>query len=150
YGAKFLPEKPNYYTTKVQAAQEAHEAIRPTDVRLTPARVRASLTDEQFRLYELIWKRFVASQMVAAEWDSTTVMVAAMSGGREAGVFKASGRTLAFEGFYKASGVPKSSEEATLPALSQDQALAPLQIEPTQHFTSPPPRYNEASLQKKL
>ncbi|MEZ4655650.1 MAG: DNA topoisomerase [Candidatus Eisenbacteria bacterium] len=152
YGPKYLPEKPNYYTTKVQSAQEAHEAIRPTDVRLTPPRVRSSLTDEQFRLYDLIWKRFVGSQMVPAEWDSTTVMVAALDARSDQalGLFKATGRILAFEGFYRATGVPKATDEATLPVLAEGQGVAPLQIDPTQHFTSPPPRYNEASLQKKL
>ncbi|MCA9757186.1 MAG: type I DNA topoisomerase [Candidatus Eisenbacteria bacterium] len=177
-GDKYIPEKPNFYTTKAKSAQEAHEAIRPTDVRLTPESVRASLTDEQFKLYDLIWKRFVASQMVPAEWDSTSVFVgvygdsggAGFSGsdnkGAEAGangtsgsggqagkpgaVFKANGRTLAFDGFYRITGVPKGGDDAILPPLSVSQEVGPLQIEPTQHFTSAPPRYTEASLQKKL
>ena len=155
YGDKYLPEKPNFYTTKAKSAQEAHEAIRPTNVTLTPERVRTALNDEQYRLYRLIWNRFVSSQMVPAEWDSTTILIGAYGtdgsdGTEPAGVFKATGRRLAFDGFYRASGVPNSGDEAILPGLSEGQSLSPLKIEPTQHFTNPPPRYTEASLQKKL
>jgi len=150
YGEKYLPAKPNVYATKVKSAQEAHEAIRPTDVTLTPESVQSALTDEQFRLYQLIWKRFVGSQMVPAEWDSTSVLIAARDQGKEVGAFKVNGRTLVFDGFYRAVGVPTSGDEALLPPLEENQPMAPVEISPTQHFTSPPPRYNEASLQKKL
>lgn len=147
WGNEYLPDKAKVYTTKNKAAQEAHEAIRPTDARLTPKRVKSSLSDEQYRLYRLIWERFLACQMADAQWDSTTVLIATDPGDA---VLKATGRTLAFDGFYKATGVPNAGEEAILPPLEEKQQLAPLQIDPTQHFTSPPPRYTEASLQKKL
>ncbi len=156
-GQEFLPEKPNFYTSSNKAAQEAHEAIRPTDVSLEPRQVRHALTDEQFKLYDLIWKRFVASQMTPAQWDATTATIAAHPRPRNAAegtpplaVLRATGRVLVFPGFYRVMGAPLSSEEATLPPLAEKQELAPIQIDPTQHFTSPPPRYTEASLQKKL
>ncbi len=148
WGDKYLPEKPNFYSSSNRDAQEAHEAIRPTDVTITPKRVQKDLSEEQYKLYRLIWERFLASQMVPAEWDATTVLIDAKRGGRTA-TFRANGRTLVFEGFYKATGLP-SGDDAILPKLEEDQELAPLQIDPTQHFTSPPARYTEASLQKKL
>ncbi len=157
-GDKYLPEKANLYQTKAKSAQEAHEAIRPTDVKLTPESIRDSLSEEQFRLYDIIWKRFVASQMVPAEWDSTAVFIGAYRGAASQAainldnpnaVFKANGRTLVFEGFYRVTGIPKG-EDAILPPLEEKQPVAPIDIDPTQHFTSPPARYTEASLQKKL
>ncbi len=164
WGDRYLPEKPNFYASSNKAAQEAHEAIRPTDVRLTPKRLRGHLTDEQFKLYQLIWERFLACQMVAAEWDSTTVLIeadvaphanAGLSGSSGAAPhsharFRATGRTLVFDGFYKAAGVPQG-EELVIPAtLKKDDAVAPFSLDPQQSFTPPPPRYTEASLQKKL
>ncbi len=156
-GEKYLPEKPNFFTSSNKSAQEAHEAIRPTDVSITPQRVKRDLTEEQFKLYTLIWERFVACQMTPAQWDSTVVTIVA---DRETGqvsqdsghlaTFRATGRTLVFDGFYKVLGLPNGGDEAMLPPLKQRQELAPLQIDPTQHFTSPPPRFTEASLQKKL
>ncbi len=148
WGREYLPDKPNFYANKNKSAQEAHEAIRPTDVSITPRRVRHELTDEQYKLYRLIWERFLASQMTPAQWDSTTVMIAADTPRGEAS-FKSTGRTLVFDGFYKAVGIP-TGDEAILPPLTENQPVAPFAIEPTQHFTSPPPRYTEASLQKKL
>lgn len=154
YGVKYLPEKANRYESK-KTAQEAHEAIRPTDVTRTPEALRGHMTSEQHRLYSLIWNRFVASQMTAAEWDSTTVLISAELG-TPAGsrsqtvVFKATGRVLAFEGFYKVVGVPKSSEDQLLPDLKEGQRTPAVSIEPKQRFTSPPPRYTEASLVKTL
>ncbi len=155
FGPKYLPEKPNFFTSSNKAAQEAHEAIRPTDASLTPDRVRPFLSDEQFKLYRIIWERFISCQMVSAEWDSTTVLISARgasdsAGAPDRGVFKATGRSLVFDGFYKVSGVPGAGEEAILPPLRERQALAAMQVDPTQHFTSPPPRFTEASLQKKL
>ncbi len=158
YGAKYLPEKPNFFASSNKAAQEAHEAIRPTDAALTPDKIRSYLNEEQFKLYRMIWERFVACQMVNAEWDSTTVMIAAEngeSGRNDAGaapmaLFKSTGRSLVFDGYLKVSGIPNAGDEALLPPLKEAQPLAPLHIDPTQHFTSPPPRFNEASLQKKL
>jgi DNA topoisomerase-1 len=157
-GPQYLPEKPNFFTSSNKAAQEAHEAIRPTDVSLTPDRIRGSLNDEQFRLYKLIWERFVACQMTSAQWDSTSVVIHAKEKGKPASetnsapiaAFRTSGRTLVFDGFYKVAGVPPSGEEATLPVLAEGQAVGPMHIDPTQHFTSPPARFTEASLQKKL
>ncbi len=147
WGDAYVPNKPNFYSSSNKSAQEAHEAIRPTDVTLTPNKVRSSLNNDQYRLYRLIWERFLACQMTPAQWDATTVMI--QSDPHQA-VFKATGRTLVFDGFYKATGIPDGGENAILPPLSEDQPLAPLQVDPTQHFTSPPPRYSEASLQKKL
>lgn len=173
-GKKYLPEKPNFYKSSNKDAQEAHEAIRPTDVSLTPQSIRSRLSDEQFKLYDLIWRRFVACQMVPAQWDSTTIEIAAKEGARGQGaegpsedassagtrphdpsapgplaLFKASGRTLVFDGFLKVMGIPRS-DDVILPELAEDQPLAPIDVDPTQHFTSPPPRYTEASLQKTL
>ena len=147
WGDRYLPAKPNVYSSPNKSAQEAHEAIRPTDAHLTPRRVRRWLNDEQFKLYQLIWERFLASQMTPAQWDSTTVLIG--SDPHDA-VFKATGKTLVFDGFYKVTGVPSGGGEAILPPLTQLQPVAPLQIDPAQHFTSPPARYNEASLQKRL
>jgi len=149
HGEKYLPEKPNVYTSPNKRAQEAHEAIRPTDVQLTPERVRSSLTKQQYELYKLIWERFVACQMTDAEWDSTTVLIAATAEGKEI-VFRATGRVLVFDGYYRVTGVPTASEEAVLPPMSQGQPLTAFRMEPVQNFTSPPPRYSEASLVKKL
>lgn len=167
FGAKYLPEKPNFYASSNKAAQEAHEAIRPTDAALTPDKIKHFLNEEQFKLYRMVWERFVACQMVNAEWDSTTVLIAAGregTGTRAQGpeksegslgpaplaLFKSTGRSLVFDGYLKVSGVPNAGDEALLPPLKEAQPLAPLHIDPTQHFTSPPPRFNEASLQKKL
>jgi len=148
FGDKYLPDSPNYYAASKQA-QEAHEAIRPTDASRTPESLRGHLNPEQLKLYDLIWTRFVASQMTPAEWDSTTVLISAKTPQGEA-VFKTSGRVLVFDGFYKVSGVPKSSEDQLLPPLKQGQTLAAVAIEPQQKFTSPPPRFTEASLVKTL
>ncbi|MAX27246.1 MAG: DNA topoisomerase I [Phycisphaeraceae bacterium] len=149
WGKDYLPEKPNFFTSSNKSAQEAHEAIRPTDVNITPKRVRNELTDEQFKLYKLIWERFMACQCTPAQWDQTTVTINAEAQGSTAN-FRATGRTLVFDGFYKATGVPNSGEDAILPPLNENQPVGPVEIQPTQHFTSPPPRYTEASLQKKL
>ena len=146
FGDAYLPEKPNFYSSSNSDAQEAHEAIRPTDVSLTPNSVRHALSDAQFKLYELIWRRFVASQMTPAQWDATTVLIEKPDA--EA-VFRASGRVLVFDGFYKVMGVP-TSDEIVLPELRQDQPVAPIALDAAQSFTNPPPRYTEASLQRKL
>lgn len=148
FGDKYLPEQPNRYASG-KSAQEAHEAIRPTDVTRTPDAMRGHMTPEQHKLYTLIWNRFVACQMTPAEWDSTNVLISAKTDKGEA-VFKASGRVLAFDGFYKVVGVPKSSDDQLLPALKEGQAVNPIAIEPKQKFTAPPPRFTEASLVKTL
>ena len=155
FGPKYLPESPNYFSSR-EGAQEAHEAIRPTDVTLTPASIKnKGLTDEQFRLYEVIWKRFVACQMTPAQWNVTEAFIEARNKKQEPkspalGVFKATGRSLAFDGFTKVAGVYTRFDEQILPPLKQAQEVAPLDLTPTQHFTSPPARYSEASLVKAL
>jgi DNA topoisomerase-1 len=154
FGAAYLPDKPNFFSSSNKSAQEAHEAIRPTDVSITPQSVRSSLSDDQFKLYKLIWERFVSCQMKPAEWDSTTVLIHALPRGKQAAsplaVFKATGRTLVFDGFYKVAGLSNGGDDLILPPLTEKQPLGPIDIQPTQHFSSPPPRYTEASLQKKL
>jgi DNA topoisomerase-1 len=148
FSHQYLPQRPNVYAS-AKAAQEAHEAIRPTDVTITPESVRSSLRQEHYRLYKLIWERFVACQMSDAQWDSTTVLISGMAEGGSL-VFRAAGRVLVFDGFYAVAGVPHTSEDVLLPSVSQKQELAAIQIDPIQNFTSPPPRYTEASLIKKL
>lgn len=149
FGDDYLPDNPNYFTSSNKSAQEAHEAIRPTDVTITPDRVKASLTNQQYRLYRIIWERFVACQMKEAQWDYTTALISGMAEGKEL-LFKATGRILVFDGCYRVIGMPNSFEEAVLPGLKEGQPLAAIKIDPSQNFTSPPPRYTEASLVKKL
>ena len=149
FGDNYLPSKANYFSSSNKAAQEAHEAIRPTDVSLTPDSVRSSLTSQQYRLYKIIWERFIASQMKDAIWDNTIIMISGLASGKEF-LFRATGRVLIFDGYYKVTGVPNNSEEAVLPPLKEKQALAAIHMHPVQNFTSPPPRYTEASLVKKL
>ncbi len=149
FGEKYLPESPNFYASKA-GAQEAHEAIRPTDVNLTPQMIKGALSDEQFKLYELIWKRFVACQMTPANWLVTEAIIDATQNGQKFATFKATGRTLQFDGFTRVAGIFTRAEEQILPKLDQGQSVAPLDLTPTQHFTSPPPRYSEASLVKAL
>lgn len=150
FGPKYLPEKPNFYTSSNKAAQEAHEAIRPTSVAHTPLKLRSVLSPDQFRLYEIIWQRFVACQMTPAQWDVMTVMIEGGKDPRTPLTFKASGRTLVFDGFYRVAGVPHSADEQTLPTLAEKQKLAPYAMNALQKFTSPPARYSEASLIKML
>ncbi len=150
FGDKYLPEKPNFFSSSNKAAQEAHEAIRPTNADLTPSRVKNALTPDQFRLYQIIWERFIACQMTPAQWDSTSILITGGKDPKRPITFKASGRVLVFDGFYRVSGVPTASDEQTLPALKEQQPLNPFAIDPVQKFTSPPPRYSEASLIKKL
>ena len=147
-GPDYVPEKPNFYAAGGRA-QEAHEAVRPTDVRRTPQDVRGSLSEEQYRLYDLIWRRFVACQMTPAVWSVTDVTVGAETPSGKA-MFKAVGRQLVFDGFMRVAGVSSRGGDQILPILANKQAVAPLDINPTQHFTQPPPRYTEASLVKAL
>ncbi len=147
YGEPYLPEKPNFYGKRQERAQEAHEAVRPTDPRRTPEQLKSRLTAEQFKLYELIWKRFVACQMPPAQWDSTTVSLTAETPAGAAR-FNASGRKLVFDGFMRVAGV--TSDDQILPPLREQQRVGPLDYDPKQQFTSPPPRYSEASLVKTL
>ncbi len=147
FGDKYLPEKPNQYASSNKSAQEAHEAIRPTDVNFTPEDARARLSVDESKLYQLIWNRFVACQMPPAEFDQTTVTIAAQTSAGDA-VFRATGRKLVFDGFMRVMGV--SSEDQLLPELSEGTGVYPIEVQPTQHFTQPPPRFTEASLVKAL
>ena len=148
-GARYLPEKPRAYASSNKGAQEAHEAIRPTDAAREPDLIRAALSDEQYKLYRLIWQSFVACQATDAEWDSTAVRMRRTD--RDTGaIFKANGRVLRFDGFYAISGVPRDDGEQVLPQFEKAAVLAPFDIEARQKFQAPPPRYSEASLVKKL
>jgi DNA topoisomerase-1 len=147
FGDRYLPAKPNTYSSSNKSAQEAHEAIRPTDVTFSPKEAHARLGADEFKLYQLIWNRFVACQMPPAEFDQTTIMLAAGTAEGDA-LFRASGRKLVFDGFMKVAGI--SSDDQLLPALAEQQQVYPIEIDPTQHFTQPPPRYTEASLVKAL
>ena len=149
YGNEYLPEKPNFFASKNKDAQEAHEAIRPTLVSRTPEMLRSTLDESQWKLYDLIWRRFVACQMTNARWDSTAIKFR-RSDQDTGAILRANGRVLVFDGFMKASGIPMASDEQTLPKLAQGDQSAPFSIEPVQKFSSPPPRYNEGSLVKKL
>ena len=147
YGERYLPGRPNTYGS-AKRAQQAHEAIRPTDSSITPESIRNSLTGEQFKLYDLIWRRFIACQMTPAEWDGTTALISAETPRGQA-VFKASGRRLIFDGFYRVMGVP-AQDDVVLPEMKVEAPAALLQIDPKQQYTSPPPRYTEAALIKEL
>ena len=148
-GKDYLPEKPRFYASTNQSAQEAHEAIRPTDPFRDPDAMAAALTDEQLRLYRLIWQSFVGCQATDAEWDSTAVRIKRTD--RDTGaVFKANGRVLRFDGCLRITGVPKGDGDQVLPDFNQGTELAPFTIEPRQKFQAPPPRYSEATLVKKL
>jgi DNA topoisomerase-1 len=149
FGPQYVPEKPNFYASS-QGAQQAHEAIRPTDVARRPDGLIGALTDEQYRLYRLIWQRFVACQMPPAVWNVTEadiVATTAVAGAKA--VLRAMGRTLAFDGFLKVTGLPRGGDQV-LPALENGQTVSPMEISPRQHFTQPPPRYTEASLVKAM
>jgi DNA topoisomerase-1 len=158
YGPKFMPEQPPKYKTKAVGAQEAHEAIRPTSVLRQPESLKEYLNRDQFRLYQLVWQRFVASQMSAAVYDTLSVEVAGKSAG-SAYLFRASGSVVVFPGFlivYEEAKdedqKPEEEEETTrIPAdLSEGQAQRLERLIPEQHFTQPPPRYSEATLVRAL
>ncbi|HMN95927.1 MAG TPA: DNA topoisomerase [Phycisphaerales bacterium] len=149
YGARYLPEKPNFYGSSNKQAQEAHEAIRPTDAARTPESLRGLLGEDEWKLYRLIWGRFVACQMTPAEWDATTIRFE-RSDRPTGAVLRAGGRVLVFDGWYRAAGAPASADDPTLPPTKEGDLAAPFSIEPQQRFTQPPPRYSEASLVKKL
>jgi DNA topoisomerase-1 len=155
FGEKYLPEKPRYYSAKAKNAQEAHEAIRPTDFFRTPASVRQYLDADQARLYEMIWKRAIASQMQPAEIERTTVEIEALNGGRTASL-RAVGSVIRFDGFIAAYTDQKEEDAADdeegsrLPEIRAGEALDRKSIQATQHSTEPPPRYSEATLIKKM
>ncbi|MBN9275406.1 MAG: topoisomerase DNA-binding C4 zinc finger domain-containing protein, partial [Mesorhizobium sp.] len=154
FGEKYLPEKPRYYSAKAKNAQEAHEAIRPTDFKRTPASVRQYLDADQARLYDMIWKRAIASQMQPAEIERTTVEIEAVNGARSAEL-RAVGSVIRFDGFIAAYTDQKDEdsedeESRRLPEIRVGEQLRREAINATQHTTEPPPRYSEASLIKKL
>ena len=152
FGQTYLPEKPNFYKSK-KDAQEAHEAIRPTDASRTPEDVKPYLSEDMFRLYQLIWQRFVASQMVPAVFDQTTVDIAAGDY-----TFRASGSVQKFDGYLAVYQISAADDEegepdavkSLLPPVTEGESLNLENVRPEQHFTEPPPRYNDATLVKEL
>ncbi len=147
YGAEYLPETPRNFKSK-NNAQDAHEAIRPTDVTLTPEKVKSSLSGDQYKLYRLIWERFMASQMQNAVMDTVSADITAAGC-----LFKASGYSVKFDGFtklYEESREGEDSQSGMLPKLDKGEKLKPEEVLGHQHFTQPPARYNEASLIKTL
>ena len=152
YGNDFLPETPPVYKTRAVGAQEAHEAIRPTSVLRHPDRVKSFLSSDQFKLYQLVWQRFVASQMEAAVYDTVAVDIGADAGENKY-VFRASGSTVKFPGYRivyeEAIDEDQKVEEQNVripPGLEEGQMQRLVKLIPEQHFTQPPPRYSEASL----
>ena len=153
FGDKYVPGVPRKYTVKAKNAQEAHEAIRPTDLGRLPAYVIKALEPEQARLYELIWKRTIASQMESAEMERTTVDIAAKVGARTLDL-RATGQVVLFDGFltlYQESVDDGEDEDSKrLPLMKAGENLEKREIVSTQHFTEPPPRFSEASLVKRM
>jgi DNA topoisomerase-1 len=151
FGANYLPVAPREYTSKAKNAQEAHEAIRPTDVSRTPDQIVHGLNGDQRRLYELIWKRAVASQMQSAELDQVSVDVVDGKGVK----MRANGSIVAFDGFLKlyredTDDASEEDDNRMLPPMSERDPLKRQKVDASQHFTQPPPRYSEASLVKKM
>src|ERR1700678_1478888 len=156
FGSNYLPERPNFYKSK-KDAQEAHEAVRPTDVTRTPEDVRPYLEDDLFKLYQLIWQRFVASQMLPAIFDQTAIDISAGDY-----TFRATGSVQKFDGYLRVYQMPVAAadreddekdddgEGRSLPQVREGQVLRLETIRPEQHFTEPPPRYNDATLVKDL
>ena len=146
HGQDYVPPKPRQYKTKVKGAQEAHEAIRPTSVWREPWAIKKYLTRDQYLLYDLIWRRFVASQMASAIFDTTSVDITA---GPDY-LFRATGSVVKFPGFLAVYRADEEEKEKALPPLSEGGVLDLVRLIPEQHFTQPPPRYTEASLIKAL
>ena len=161
FGERFVPEKARFYSTKAKNAQEAHEAIRPTGFDRLPKDMERFLDRDQARLYDLIWKRAIASQMASAEIERTTVEIAAENGPKRAQL-RATGSVIRFEGFIgayqdhrddsksQADQADEDAEDSRLPEIRADEDLKRRSIETSQHFTEPPPRYSEASLIKRM
>jgi len=157
FGKAYLPDAPRLYKTKAKNAQEAHECIRPTDMFRRPDQVARYLDRDQLRLYELIWKRTVASQMAAAELDQVAVDIASDD---KSAILRATGSVVVFEGFLKvyredrddapAPGAEDEDSERLLPDVTQGDDMKRQGVRPDQHFTQPPPRYSEASLVKRM
>jgi len=144
YGAKYLPDRPNIFTKKVRGAQEAHEAIRPTDFAIDPKDIKDAVTKDHFNLYNLVWRQAISSLMSPAEVKSTTALI-----NSSVGTLIGRGRELTFDGFLKV--FPSDDEQfVPLPVMAKAEAVALKKIESIQHFTEPPARYSEASLVKEL
>ncbi|MGW4111616.1 type I DNA topoisomerase [Actinosynnema sp. NPDC004786] len=159
YGSQYVSNQPRQYTRKVKNAQEAHEAIRPAgEVFRTPGQVARELESDEFKLYELIWQRTIASQMADARGNTTSVRISGTTAGGEDVTFAASGRTITFAGFLKAyvetvdseAGGESDDAESRLPQLVKDQSLLAAELSADGHSTSPPPRFTEASLIKTM
>jgi DNA topoisomerase I len=154
YGREYVPEAPRRYTAKAKNAQEAHEAIRPTDVARRPKDVAKFLESDQAKLYDLIWSRAVECQMESAELERTTVDITAKAGGRTLDL-RANGTVIKFDGFLRVyqegrDDEPDDDESRRLPEINQGETLGKRAIDASQHFTEPPPRYSEASLVKRM
>jgi DNA topoisomerase-1 len=154
YGDRYLPAAPRHYVTKAKNAQEAHEAIRPTELSRRPRQVRSNLDSDQAKLYELIWLRTVASQMESAELERTTADISATAAGRVIDM-RATGTVIKFDGFFTLyqEGQDDAADDEDgrrLPAMSAGENLEKRKIDASQHFTEPPPRYSEASLVKRM
>jgi len=145
YGQDVVPEKPNFYQSKSKNAQEAHEAIRPTSAELTPIKLKRHLSEDQYRLYQLIWNRAVASQMIPAVYDTVSAEFDVGTA-----TFRASGSTLIEPGFLKVYQDAQAEKDNRLPELNEGDAINLAEVRGEQHFTEPPPRYSEASLVKAL
>ncbi len=147
YGDNYLPKEPNNYSgKKAKNAQEAHEAIRPTDITRTPESIKKFLSTDQNKLYDLIWSRALSSQMEAAKFDRKTITITSTDNLNQ---FKCSGSTIKFDGFLKLTRIDLNEDEKILPDVNKEEVLASDFID-EQHFTQPPPRYSEASLVKRL
>ena len=150
YGEKYLPDVPNSYTgKKAKNAQEAHEAIRPTDIKRKPSDIKKYVNADQLKLYELIWSRALSSQMTPAEFDRNTIIISSENNEIN---FRASGSVVKFDGFLKVYQVQETDEDAKniLPVVKAGEEISILKLNDEQHFTDPPPRYSEASLVKKM
>lgn len=146
-GKDYLSSSIRVYKTKAKNAQEAHEAIRPTQINMPPERVKSCLTEDEYKLYNLIWKRTIASQMSSAKYSNTSITIPNTDSSI---VLKASGSILEFDGFYKSYGNIKENIENTLPDIKEGNKINCTKAVPSQHFTEPPARYSEASLVKTL
>ena len=158
YGSKYLPDAPRLYKSKAKNAQEAHEAIRPTDLSRTPQSLRGKIDEEQWMLYDLIWKRTMASQMSNAVMDRVSVDI---SDGTDDVILRATGSVVAFDGFLtlyseevedkeEGTEVEEDDKDRRLPPMNEGDKTKLVDVSPAQHFTQPPPRYSEASLVKRL
>ncbi len=156
YGKEYLPDSPNVYRSK-KDAQDAHEAIRPTSALRTPEDVQKYVSEDEFKLYRLIWMRFVASQMNPAVFDQTTIEITAEGADKASYLFRATGSVPKFDGFIKVYEEGKDQQDAEdeelkhkLPAVTEGETLKFRSLDPEQHFTEPPPRFTEATLVKEL